>query len=215
MKLELIRSSVKEIIERESGKTLFETELTEYVFRAELDFIGTIVALAGNEGGKLSIIFNEMTETEQETETSGTYPFPSTSVPENIISIRTDSSAQGSEAANVEIRRVEPRLKGRVLGSNDILLASLTDPVWWVDNLLINTAPASMGTLDIFFVEIPAKTTSAGTDITVPDRYIEAIIKYVEYLAWTAVNDLNRAKMALGRYFEIIQSVVGTAEEMK
>ena len=207
MKLELIRSTVKEIIERESGKTLFETELTEYVFRAELDFVGTIVALAGKDAGKLSIIFNEMTETEQETETSGTYPFPSTSVPENIVSIRT--------SGNVELRRVEPRMKGRVLGSNDIQLATATDPVWWVDDLLINTAPASLGTLDIFFVEIPTQQSVANNDITVPDRYVEVIIKYVEYLAWTAVNDLPRAKMALNRYFEIIQSVVGTGEEMK
>ena len=207
MKLELIRSTVKEIIERESGKTLFETELTEYVFRAELDFVGTIVALAGGDAGKLSIIFNEMTETEQETETSGTYAFPSTSVPENIVSIRT--------SGNVELRRVEPRMKGRVLGSNDIQLATSTDPVWWVDDLLINTAPASLGTLDIFFVEIPTQQSVANNDITVPDRYVEVIIKYVEYLACTAVNDLPRAKIALNRYFEIIQSVVGTGEEMK
>ena len=207
MKLELIRSSVKEIIERESGKTLFETELTEYVFRAELDFIGTIVALAGNQAGKLSIIFNEMTETEQETETTGTYAFPSTSVPENIVSIRT--------SGNVELRRIEPRLKGRVLGSNDIILATSTDPVWWIDNLLINTAQISLGALDIFFVEIPTKTTAANTNITVPDRYVEAIMTYVNYLAWTSVNDLERARMALGRYFEIIQSVVVSGEEPK
>lgn len=210
MKLELIRSSVKEIIERESGKTLFETELTEYVFRSELDFVGTIVALAGKEAGKLSIIFNEMTETEAETEIptdTGTYVFPSTSVPENIVSIRT--------SGDVELRRIEPRLKGRVLGSNDIIKATSTDPVWWVDDLLINTAPTTLGTLDIFFVKIPTKTTAENTDITVPDRYVEAIIKYVEYLAWTSVADLSRAKMALNNYFEIIKSVVGTAEEMK
>ena len=207
MKLELIRRSVKEIIERESKKTLFETELTEYVFRAELDFVGSVVALVGREAGKLSIIFNEMTETEQETESSGTYAFPSTSVPENIVSIRT--------SGNVELRRVEPRLKGRVLGGNDIIQATSTDPVWWVDNLLINTAPISLGALDIFFVEIPTKQSTANNDITVPERYVEAIITYVNYLAWTAVNDLQRARMALGRYSEIVQSVVETAEEMK
>ena len=212
MKLELIRSSVKEIIERETKargatKTLAETELTDYIYRAELEFLRRVVAGYGENMGDLAIALHELTEISSLAESSGTYPMPtSDGTVSAIISLRD---------TNVEIRRVEPRLKGRVLGTNDILKATTTDSVWWMENLLINTAPAGLGTLSIFYVEVPTKQTTGSNAITIPDRYVEAVIKYTEYLAWTAVADLERANFALERFNQVIDRVTRVTQEPK
>lgn len=212
MKLELIRSTVKEIVERETKargkvKTLSETELTDYIYRSELEFLRRVVAGYGKNSGDLAIALHELTELSTLSETSGTYPMPtSDGTVAAIISLRD---------VNVEVRRVEPRLKGRVLGTNDILKATASDSVWWMENLLINTAPAGLGNLSIYYIEVPAKSTTAGNNITVPDRYIEGVIKYTEYLAWTAVADLERANFALERFNQIIDRVVRVSQEPK
>ncbi len=212
MKLELIRSSVKEIVERETKdrgktKTLSETELTDYIYRAELEFLRRVIAGYGENMGDLAIALHELTEISSLSETSGTYPMPtSDGTVAAIISLRD---------ANVEVRRVEPRLKGRVLGSNDILKATTTDSVWFMENLLINTAPTGLGTLSIYYIEVPTKSTTAGNNITIPDRYIEGVIKYTEYLAWTSVADLERADFALERFNQIIDRVTRQSQEPK
>ena len=78
-----------------------------------------------------------------------------------------------------------------------------------------NTAPAGLADLSIYYIEVPTKQTSGSSDITVPDRYIEAVIKYTEYLAWTAVADLERATFALERFNQIIDRVTGVTREPK
>jgi len=207
MKLELIRSSVKEIVEREKKKTLFETELTDYIYRGELEFLRRVIAGYGENSGDLAIALHELTEISSLSETSGTYPMPtSDGTVAAIISLRD---------TNVEVRRVEPRLKGRVLGSNDILLATTADSVWWMENLLINTAPTGLGTLSIYYIEVPTKQTTGSSNITIPDRYVEAVIKYTEYLSWTSVADLERANFALERFNQIIDRVTRVAQEPK
>ena len=131
MKLDLIRSSVREIVERETEaagelKTLFETELTDYIYRGELEFLRRVIAGYGKNSGDLAIVLHELTEISTLTETTGTYPMPtSEGTVAAIISLRD---------ANVEVRRIEPRLKGRVLATNDILKATAADSVWWMEN---------------------------------------------------------------------------------
>jgi len=341
MILELIRSRVKDEVEVASGKTLFETELTEYIFLAELEFLRTLSVLLGNDSGRLAVILPELTETESETEGTGAnlgvYSIPSTSVPITYLSVRTagallnvnnfinstgnaydtfaDQATNGFSAiktgvaaadfaqsadelsitggkryqvnfdftkfsgafptydilvgeegasrtlegaqtavagyntfrftasltstallsftsakadkanyavrnadiidydGSVDLRPTNTANKHNLLSGYSIRRATPNDAYYWIENLQLLTAPRGLGTLDIFFIEQITKQTTAGSAITIPDRYVNAVIKYTEYQAWLKVGMQDKASSALGIFNSIMKTVAGTGED--